>query len=104
MIENKEIRLISERIVSKIHPRNIILFGSYATNTEHEESDIDLCVIVNTKKRKIDIIREIRRELIGLVKHPIDILVYEYREFNERANSLNSIEKEILRSGVYLYG
>jgi len=39
---------ISKRIVSEVNPEKIILFGSYARGTPHEDSDLDLFVIVHS--------------------------------------------------------
>ncbi len=45
-----------------------------------------MCITDLKNKRKIDIIREIKRELIGLISNPIDMLGYTEKEFNERAD------------------
>lgn len=38
---------ITQRIVETCHPEKVILFGSYAYGTPHENSDIDLFVIMD---------------------------------------------------------
>ena len=35
------------QLVSRFQPRRIILFGSYAYGTPHEESDLDLLLVVS---------------------------------------------------------
>jgi predicted nucleotidyltransferase len=40
------IRAFARQIAEKFHPVKIILFGSYAAGTPHEESDVDLMVIM----------------------------------------------------------
>src|SRR3954465_6675840 len=40
------IRRFARQIAERFHPRKIILFGSYAYGTPHEESDVDLLVIM----------------------------------------------------------
>src|SRR5271155_4045388 len=40
------IRRFARRIAERFHPDKIILFGSYAYGTPHEESDVDLLVIM----------------------------------------------------------
>src|SRR3984893_6918968 len=43
------IRRFARRIAERFQPDKIILFGSYAYGKPHEESDVDLLVIVRTK-------------------------------------------------------
>src|SRR5271156_5301036 len=43
------IRRFARRIAERFHPDKIILFGSYAYGKTHEESDVDLLVIMRTK-------------------------------------------------------
>ncbi len=40
------IKRFTQQIAEKFHPEKIILFGSYAYGTPHEESDVDLLVIM----------------------------------------------------------
>src|SRR5271168_1338889 len=40
------IKRFARQIAEKFHPDKIILFGSYAYGTPHEESDVDLLVIM----------------------------------------------------------
>ena len=81
------------------------MFCSHAYGKPDEESDIDLCVITDLKnKRKIDIIREMRRELIDSISNPLDILVYTEKEFNERAGLRSTLEYKILQNGIRVYG
>lgn len=43
------IRRFAREIAAQFHPEKIILFGSYAYGTPHEESDVDLLVIMETR-------------------------------------------------------
>ena len=47
-------------------------------------------------KRKIEMLREIRRELTNIVSSSLDILVYSEGEFNERAVLTTTLEHKIL--------
>src|SRR5437667_12409227 len=40
------IRRFARQIAEQFHPEKIILFGSYAYGTPHDESDVDLLVIM----------------------------------------------------------
>src|SRR5215831_2809922 len=43
------IRRFARRIAERFHPDKIILFGSYAYGQPHDESDVDLLVIMPTR-------------------------------------------------------
>src|SRR5215471_15725169 len=43
------IRRFARQIAERFHPDKIILFGSYAYGQPHEESDVDLMVIMPTR-------------------------------------------------------
>ncbi len=102
---NEQIGLLRDELIRKFAVKQIFVFGSYAYGQPDIESDIDLCVIADLKnKRKIDFIREIRRELIDIIINPLDILVYSENEFNERASLTSTLEHKILKSGLRIYG
>jgi predicted nucleotidyltransferase len=102
---SERIEMLVNKLKEKFNIRQIFIFGSQAYCKPDEESDIDLCVITDLKnKRKIDITREIRRELIDLISNPLDILVYSEKEFNERAGLRSTLEYKILMDGIKVYG
>jgi predicted nucleotidyltransferase len=91
-------------------PYKIILFGSYARGNPHENSDIDLMVILDNDhvsktyeerlKKKIfirNLILEINRKI------PIDILVYSKEELNLIRSHGNYFIDEIERAGKVIY-
>jgi predicted nucleotidyltransferase len=46
--------------------------------TQTEDSDIDLCIILeNPQMRTIEIGRSIRKDIYPVLKRPLDILVYD---------------------------
>ena len=102
---SKRIETLANKLREKFDVRQIFIFGSQAYGKPDEESDIDLCVITDLKnKRKIDIIREMRRELMDLISNPLDILVYTEKEFDERAGLRSTLEYKILLDGIKVYG
>jgi predicted nucleotidyltransferase len=102
---SERIETLVNKLKEKFNVRQIFIFGSQAYGKPDEESDIDLCVITDLKnKRKIDIVREIRRELIDLISNSLDILVYSEKEFNERAGLRSTLEYKILMDGIKVYG
>ena len=103
MDSKEEIKLLVNKILQILKTKKIILFGSYAYGMPDEESDIDLCIITNENERKLDIMSKVRRALIPIITHPLDILVYSEQEFYERANLISTLEYKILNEGLILY-
>ena len=103
MVFSQELKKITEKIKNKSSVKKIILFGSYATGNQQENSDFDLCIITDFKDKKINIIREIRELIAPIVNHPLDILVYTEEEFNIRAEHKSTMEYTIKRDGISLY-
>jgi predicted nucleotidyltransferase len=102
---SEQIEKLKNTLKKKFPVKQIFIFGSHAYGQPNKDSDIDLCVITDlNNKRKIDIIREIRRELIDLISNPLDILIYSEKEFKERAGLRSTLEHKILTNGLKVYG
>ena len=97
-----EIRKITRQLISRYKPEKIIIYGSAALGKTHQESDIDLVIIKNTRKNFYDRIGEVS----GLVDHnlPIDFLVYTPGEFERMVQRNWFIQKEVIRKGRVIYG
>lgn len=101
------IHQITSRLVQKLNPEIIILFGSYAWGSTDEESDIDLCVIVADGTPHFDRIEWAAQGLEALMDLPLflafDILV-QRRSLMEQGRQLSgSLEQRILDQGLVLY-
>ncbi|MGD9972358.1 MAG: nucleotidyltransferase domain-containing protein [Desulfatirhabdiaceae bacterium] len=90
-------------------PLGIILFGSYAYGVPHEDSDIDLLVILdkdgkaNSYRALIQNRQEISERLKGLKKkYPVDLIVYTRDEWEELKAIGSSFIREIEKNGVFL--
>jgi len=55
-------------------------------------------------QKKIDLLRDIRREITLSVQYPIDVLVYDDKEFTERAIHQNTLEHKIEKQGLLING
>ena len=102
-IEEK-LQRIKSKILENTNAIKIILFGSYAHDTQNPESDLDICIITNDTKRKKEILRDIRRSIIDEADIPMDLLVYRSDEFEQKAAVENSFENVIKKYGITLYG
>ncbi len=92
-----------ERIVSKLKPEKIILFGSYAYGNPTPDSDVDLLVIMKTKAKEIDRYVAVSN-LLYPRQFPVDILVKTPREIEEISRKKrNFFMREILSKGKVIY-
>ena len=102
---NDQIMTLKDTLKEQFGAKRIFIFGSNAYGEPDEDSDIDLCVILDLgNRRKIDIMREIGRVLHTLVSVSLDILVYSEEEFDERAMLKCTLEYKILNEGIRVYG
>lgn len=105
MFTQQEITTLTRRILHKFNPKQIILFGSYAFGTPTPDSDLDLCIVTDLqRKRKLEIMRDIRREINSILNGSLDILIYSNDEFAQRSSLENTLEHKILEEGKLLHG
>ena len=111
--KNSKIKNILEALISKLTEKyiaemqSIILFGSYAKNTQKKDSDIDILFIVNDLKNK-QLREDIERECSSFeYSHNIKIspIITDITEFKKMlaAKELN-VGKEAREYGISLYG
>jgi predicted nucleotidyltransferase len=81
----------------------ILLFGSHARGKAEKESDIDICIILNSRtERLLQITRFIRLHLFNKLHRSMDILVYDKQNFEDRRAAGASFEMTISREGLAL--
>jgi len=101
----EDISCIVETVTSNFPVTKIILFGSQAEGYPRDDSDIDLAIILEKlDRRKIVVVREIRKQISPLISSPVDLLVYEADEFEEKAECRPTLEYKIQKEGIRLYG
>src|SRR5213593_3195339 len=75
------IRKFARDIAERFHPDKIILFGSYACGTPHQDSDVDILVVMparNTTDMAIKI------QLALMPRFPVDVIVRTPTEMHWR--------------------
>jgi predicted nucleotidyltransferase len=93
---------IVRRIVEKLDPEKIILFGSYAYGHPHENSDIDLLVVVKSTLSERELYLAVCRNLRPR-PFPIDIIVQTPDQIKSALAKGDFFVKEILTLGKVLY-
>ena len=93
-----------ERLKVEFQPDAIYLFGSHAWGTPHEDSDVDLMVIVRQSgERTIRRMQRAHRCLRGL-RMSKDVFVQTREEFDRYKDLHASLQHQILARGKKLYG
>ena len=102
MIRPDKIFEIVNKIASGYNPDKIILFGSYATGSPNEDSDLDLFVIKETDLPRPLRTVQVRKMLYGSMI-PIDLIVYTPKEIEESRGNKFSFVYKVLNTGKTLY-
>ena len=96
---------ISQEIVKRCDPEKVILFGSYAYGTPHQDSDVDLFVIMKPRDAE-----ETNHERIMCVRAaakinflPLDAIVRTPEEIEKRLAMGDYFIREILDRGKVLF-
>jgi predicted nucleotidyltransferase len=99
-IPMRVIRRYARAIGERFRPDRVILFGSYAYGTPHEDSDVDLLVVMPTWNEHSQAV-QIRMALTA--PFPIDLLVRTPKEMKWRLGEGESFLTEVTSRGKILY-
>ncbi|PCH53400.1 MAG: DNA polymerase III subunit beta [Flavobacteriaceae bacterium] len=104
VVTEKVLKKITQLILDSIQPEKIILFGSYAWGKPHENSDVDLFVVVSSSdlpayKRARAVYRSLRDIMI-----PFDVMVLTHQEVEQVRDVPSSLTYKVMREGKMLYG
>lgn len=101
LFQNKNIRLVFNRLVDAKSPFFIlVLFGSYAGRTQTKNSDMDFCLIADSRQ-----IEKRMRSIITITPVDIHLQVFTPKEFRSMIEKkADNIGNEILKNNVILYG
>jgi predicted nucleotidyltransferase len=105
-MRNEEIPKIRDTILETLgeNCEKIILFGSYAYGTPHEESDIDIYVVLKDGSKNPLLALEDISVALGSMENyePVDVLA-DYKSSFEWRGAQPAIERTIAAKGVVLY-
>src|SRR5713101_1934639 len=94
------IRRFARQVAERFEPDKIILFGSHAYGTPHEDSDVDILVVLEARNQ-LDMAVRISVKLDP--PFPLDIIVRTPRRFQRRLEKGESFLTEIVSKGKVLY-
>jgi predicted nucleotidyltransferase len=97
------VKSLAKIIAVGLDAKRIYLFGSYATGENTEDSDLDFYVIVDLQgKKKIELTQQARKLLLKRSKSPIDILIGDRKDFEEKKDNITTLEYTIAHEGIIL--
>ena len=103
-LDDSLLQTATQRLVAEFQPDQIWLFGSHAWGQPHDDSDVDLLVVVpHSDETPIRRSQRAHRSLRGL-RMPKDVLVETRQEVDRVKNLKTSLENVILSRGRRLYG
>lgn len=86
----------------KYRPERVILFGSRVSGIPDRDSDLDLLIVKESRKREVERIREVSR-LLRPRPLPLDILVKTPREIEARLALGDEFLRDIIEHGKVVY-
>ncbi len=95
---NSILKLIKELNNNNFEIQKAYLFGSYASNTFNDLSDIDIALISNSFSGNRFLDKEIIRKFVVNINTDLSPLPFNTKDFNEN----NIMAKEILTTGIKL--
>jgi predicted nucleotidyltransferase len=93
------IRRFARQVVRQFRPDKIILFGSHAYGAPHEDSDVDILVIM-AARNQVD--QAFKTHATLLPPFPLDIIVRTPRNLEWRLAEGDSFHTEIMSKGKVL--
>ena len=94
------IRRFARNLGERFHPRQIILFGSYAYGEPHTGSDVDLLVVMPTAS---EVNQAIRMTLEFEPPFPLDLIVRTPAKLRRRLAEGSRFLQQIVTHGKVLY-
>ncbi|MDA8241758.1 MAG: nucleotidyltransferase domain-containing protein [Nitrospiraceae bacterium] len=93
---------VVKRLVENLDVEKIVLFGSYVKGAPTKDSDLDLLVMLNTKKKGIERYAMVS-EVLEPRTIPMDIIVRTPAEIKKREHYFDPFIKSIMTEGKVLY-
>jgi len=93
---------MTRRIVEKFRPEKVILFGSFAYGKPTPHSDVDLLVVMRSRKPKAERKMAVS-DLFRPRLFPMDFLVLTPSELKRRLRRIDPFIHDVIEKGRVLY-
>ena len=103
-LNRETIQAITDLIVDRFQPEQIILFGSVARGEENEHSDLDLMVVLRPGEEPPRRGNPIHAAIADHFVLPVDLLIRSYEAFAKYRPIPNSMLRCLLQDSQALYG
>ena len=103
MVTATQIQNLVNEIAEGYQPEKIYLFGSYANGTANEDSDIDLFIVKETDKRRIERSWDVKEGIKNYPQIGLDVFVFTPKELEAGLHDVINIGKEAVKTGRMLY-
>ena len=100
LIPRAVIRNYARQIAEQFHPDRIILFGSYAYGTPHQDSDVDILVVMPARDEISQAVRILEKTKSFF---PLDLIVRTPQNLRWRLQEGDWFLREIVGRGTVLY-
>jgi uncharacterized protein len=100
LVTRAAIRRVAEQIASRFSPRQIILFGSYATDRARPDSDVDILVVMPARN---EIDQSLRIEESLDAPFSLDLIVRTPKTLARRLKEGDWFLREVMEQGKVLY-
>jgi predicted nucleotidyltransferase len=100
-----ELDTLAEIISATVPVEQIYLFGSYAYGAPHQDSDLDLYVVLkdSAEIRELDAVVKIFHAIGKVKRKPVDIIANKKSRYLKLASG-PTMERKIAREGIKIYG
>ena len=102
-LNRETIEAITQLIVERFQPEQVILFGSCARGEENQHSDLDLMVVLRPGVEPPRRGNPIRRAIAERFLLPVDLLIRSYETFTAYRPNPNSMLSRMLEDSEVLY-
>ena len=102
MLAKKDIRNIVDLIKSRVNPKQIYLFGSYAAGKETKTSDLDLLIVDDSGRNKNALALEISQMLFPR-SYGLDVIVTSPEDLQKKKQQRLMFWLDILEKGKKYY-
>lgn len=92
---------VMQSFIKEFHPQRIIVFGSFARGTAHENSSVDILVVASTQEPFYERTKKAIRISDG--DPPVEPIIYTPGEINLLLSERDSFINSIFAEGVLLY-